>query len=173
MTCSTPCLTPAYAMSNAEDIPERRQHPARATLGRLFRHRLFVSGLVLFGIVAIMAASAPFITDVNPNRLSMRIARSRFTGCPRRQVPTVVRPIVITMAATVNQPGPRSSTVRQTPLIATLSPGSSPSQAASMRSSTPTSVAVTRVTVPICSTRPVNIRLSSLRKLSSRRRRVF
>ena len=59
-------------MSDAEDIPERRQHPARATLGRLFRHRLFVSGLVLFGIVAIMAASAPFITDVNPNRLSMR-----------------------------------------------------------------------------------------------------
>ena len=59
-------------MSDAEDIPERRVHPARATLGRLFRHRLFVSGLFLFGIVALVAAAAPFITDVDPNRLSMR-----------------------------------------------------------------------------------------------------
>lgn len=59
-------------MSEAEDIPERRIHPARATLVRLFRHRLFVTGLVLFGLVAIVAAAAPLITDVDPNRLSMR-----------------------------------------------------------------------------------------------------
>ncbi len=59
-------------LADAEDIPDRRIHPARATLGRLFRHKLFVSGLVLFGIVAIVAAAAPFITDVDPNRLSMR-----------------------------------------------------------------------------------------------------
>lgn len=57
-------------MSEAEDIPERREH--RATLRRLLRHRLFVSGLFLFGIVAVVAALAPFITDVDPNRLSMR-----------------------------------------------------------------------------------------------------
>jgi peptide/nickel transport system permease protein len=59
-------------MTDAEDIPEKREHPARATLRRLFHHRLFVSGLFLFGIVAILAAAAPFITDVDPNRLSMR-----------------------------------------------------------------------------------------------------
>lgn len=59
-------------MTDAEDIPEQREHPARATLRRLFHHRLFVSGLFLFGIVAILAAAAPFITDVDPNRLSMR-----------------------------------------------------------------------------------------------------
>lgn len=57
-------------MIEAEDIPERREH--RATLRRLLRHRLFVSGLFLFGIVAVVAALAPFITDVDPNRLSMR-----------------------------------------------------------------------------------------------------
>lgn len=57
-------------MSEAEDIPERREH--RATLRRLLRHRLFVSGLFLFGIVAMVAALAPVITDVDPNRLSMR-----------------------------------------------------------------------------------------------------
>lgn len=57
-------------MSEAEDIPERREH--RATLRRLLRHRLFVSGLFLFGIVAVVAALAPVITDVDPNRLSMR-----------------------------------------------------------------------------------------------------
>ncbi len=44
---------------------------------RLFRHRLFVSGFCLFGIVAIVAAAAPFITDVDPNRLSMR---NKFLG---------------------------------------------------------------------------------------------
>src|SRR5687767_8757300 len=59
-------------MDEAENIPGRREHPARATLRRLLRHRLFVSGLFLFGIVAVVAALAPFITDVDPNRLSMR-----------------------------------------------------------------------------------------------------
>ncbi|HWX49215.1 MAG TPA: ABC transporter permease [Roseomonas sp.] len=57
----------------AEAEPEpKRVHPARATLRRLFHHRLFVTGLILFGIIAFMAAAAPWITDVNPNRLSMR-----------------------------------------------------------------------------------------------------
>jgi peptide/nickel transport system permease protein len=60
------------ALRDADDIPERRIHPARATLGRLFRHKLFVTGFFLFGIVAVVAALAPFITDVDPNRLSMR-----------------------------------------------------------------------------------------------------
>ncbi|WP_198368454.1 ABC transporter permease [Roseomonas rosulenta] len=59
-------------MSDAEAIAETREHPARATLRRLFRHRLFVTGLVLFGIIAVIAAAAPWITTVDPQRLSMR-----------------------------------------------------------------------------------------------------
>jgi peptide/nickel transport system permease protein len=56
----------------AEGIALKREHPARATLRRLFRHRLFVTGLVLFGIVAGIAAAAPWITTIDPQRLSMR-----------------------------------------------------------------------------------------------------
>ena len=59
-------------MSDAEAIAETREHPARATLRRLFKHRLFVTGLVLFGIIAVIAAAAPWITAVDPQRLSMR-----------------------------------------------------------------------------------------------------
>lgn len=60
------------AALDAEAIALRREHPARATLRRLFRHRLFMTGLVLFGIVAGVAAAAPWITGVDPQRLSMR-----------------------------------------------------------------------------------------------------
>jgi len=62
----------AGVLDGAEDIAPRRIHPARATLARLFRHRLFVTGLVLFGVIAVIAALAPWITDIDPNRLSMR-----------------------------------------------------------------------------------------------------
>jgi peptide/nickel transport system permease protein len=55
----------------AEAEPKRR-HPAMAALRRLFRHRLFVTGLVLFGIIAVLAAAAPWITTADPNRLQMR-----------------------------------------------------------------------------------------------------
>jgi peptide/nickel transport system permease protein len=58
--------------ADAEGIALKREHPARAALRRLFHHRLFVTGLVLFGIVAAIAAAAPWITDVDPQRLSMR-----------------------------------------------------------------------------------------------------
>ena len=44
----------------------------RATLRRLLRHRLFVTGLVLFLIVLVLAALAPWITTADPNRLSFR-----------------------------------------------------------------------------------------------------
>ncbi|MBI0432670.1 ABC transporter permease [Roseomonas sp. KE0001] len=50
----------------------KRRSPAWATLRRLFRHRLFVTGLILFGIIAVMGALAPWITTANPNRLAMR-----------------------------------------------------------------------------------------------------
>ncbi|MCA3357836.1 MAG: ABC transporter permease [Roseomonas sp.] len=59
-------------MIDAEGIALKREHPARATIKRLLRHRLFMTGLVLFLIIAITAILAPWITDVDPNRLSMR-----------------------------------------------------------------------------------------------------
>jgi peptide/nickel transport system permease protein len=60
------------AALDAEGIALKREHPARATMKRLLRHRLFMTGLVLFLIIAITAILAPWITDVDPNRLSMR-----------------------------------------------------------------------------------------------------
>ena len=59
-------------MSDAEGIALKREHPARATLRRLLRHRLFMTGLVLFGIIAGIAIAAPWIAAVDPQRLSMR-----------------------------------------------------------------------------------------------------
>jgi peptide/nickel transport system permease protein len=46
--------------------------PFRATLTRLLRHRLFLTGLVLFGLIAAMAAFAPWITTADPIKLGMR-----------------------------------------------------------------------------------------------------
>ena len=60
------------AVIDAEGIAQKREHPARATIKRLLRHRLFMTGLVLFLIIATAAILAPWITDVDPNRLSMR-----------------------------------------------------------------------------------------------------
>jgi len=57
---------------DAEGIALKREHPARATIKRLLRHRLFMTGLLLFLIIATAAILAPWITDVDPNRLSMR-----------------------------------------------------------------------------------------------------
>jgi peptide/nickel transport system permease protein len=59
-------------VADAEGIALKREHPARATLRRLFRHRLFVTGLFLFAIVAGIGIAAPWITSVDPQRLSMR-----------------------------------------------------------------------------------------------------
>jgi peptide/nickel transport system permease protein len=56
----------------AEAIPRRHHHPAWATLRRLLHHRLFLTGLVLFGIVLLAALLAPWIAPVDPNRLAMR-----------------------------------------------------------------------------------------------------
>jgi peptide/nickel transport system permease protein len=46
--------------------------PARATLRRLFRHRLFVTGLLLFLVILALAAFAPWITTADPNKMSFR-----------------------------------------------------------------------------------------------------
>ncbi len=59
-------------IADAEGIALKREHPARATLRRLFRHRLFVTGLLLFGVIAVIAITAPWITTADPQRLSMR-----------------------------------------------------------------------------------------------------
>jgi peptide/nickel transport system permease protein len=42
------------------------------TLVRLLHHRMFVTGLVLFGIIVLAAVLAPWIAGVDPNRLAMR-----------------------------------------------------------------------------------------------------
>jgi peptide/nickel transport system permease protein len=62
---------PDAAVSDAE-APARRRHPVLATIRRLLRHRLFVTGLVLFGIIVFAAAFAPLIATEDPNRLAMR-----------------------------------------------------------------------------------------------------
>ena len=56
-----------------EDLWEdRRQRPFVATLRRLLHHRLFMLGLVLFSLIAIVAILAPWIAPVDPNKLAMR-----------------------------------------------------------------------------------------------------
>ncbi len=55
-----------------EDAAPVRQHPAWATMRRLLRHRLFVTGLCLFGIIVVAAVLAPVITSVDPTKLAMR-----------------------------------------------------------------------------------------------------
>src|SRR6185437_12544074 len=55
-----------------DDVPLRRHNPAWLALVRLAHHRLFVTGLVLFGIVALVAVLAPWIAPVDPNKLAMR-----------------------------------------------------------------------------------------------------
>ena len=65
-------MSDTAAAIDAEGIALKREHPAHATIKRLLRHRLFMTGLVLFLIIAITAILAPWITDVDPNRLSMR-----------------------------------------------------------------------------------------------------
>jgi peptide/nickel transport system permease protein len=52
-----------------DDRPTIRQYPA---LNRLMHHRLFVTGLILFAIVALAALLAPWIAPVDPNKLAMR-----------------------------------------------------------------------------------------------------
>jgi peptide/nickel transport system permease protein len=61
--------TPAEA---AVEAPGRRRHLFAATLGRLLRHRLFLTGLCLFGIIVLAAALAPLIAPEDPDRLAMR-----------------------------------------------------------------------------------------------------
>jgi len=70
-------MAPDVPVTQADADPddmlgERRVHPARATLLRLLHHKLFLLGLGLTGIIVVVALLAPFITAVDPYRLSMR-----------------------------------------------------------------------------------------------------
>ena len=51
---------------------QARQTPGRTTIRRLLRHRLFVTGMLLFSVVLVLAALAPWITSTDPTRLSIR-----------------------------------------------------------------------------------------------------
>jgi peptide/nickel transport system permease protein len=59
-------------MGDDLSLADRRDHPARAAVRRLLRHRLFLLGLALTGGVLALALLAPWITPVDPFKLSMR-----------------------------------------------------------------------------------------------------
>jgi peptide/nickel transport system permease protein len=60
-------------MKTPEVLPaERHRGPWVTTLVRLLHHRMFVSGLVLFGIIVVAAVLAPWIAGSDPNHLVMR-----------------------------------------------------------------------------------------------------
>ncbi|HEX3500125.1 MAG TPA: ABC transporter permease [Stellaceae bacterium] len=46
--------------------------PRFVTLRRLMHHRLFVTGLVFFGFIVVVAVLAPLIAPTDPNKLAMR-----------------------------------------------------------------------------------------------------
>ena len=72
MTQVVAATAEATVPPTAAEPEPRRIGPASATLRRLLRHRLFLTGLVLFGIVLLAAILAPLIAPTDPNRLSMR-----------------------------------------------------------------------------------------------------
>ncbi len=57
---------------NAEDDDAPVRRPARDALRRLFHHRLFVSGLALFGLIALAGIFAPWLAPIDPTKLAMR-----------------------------------------------------------------------------------------------------
>jgi peptide/nickel transport system permease protein len=59
-------------MTAPEELDLPRQSPLKANLRRLMHHRLFLLGLGLFLIVAVVAALAPWIAPQDPNKLAMR-----------------------------------------------------------------------------------------------------
>src|SRR5688500_18180682 len=78
-----PISTPGCAMTETsraigyapddEEVPEQRWAFWRSdTFQRLIRHRAFVAGSIVFGIVAIVAILAPWIAPVDPNKLAIR-----------------------------------------------------------------------------------------------------
>ena len=56
-------------MTDDDDTPSR---PWRDTLVRLFRHRLFLTGLALFSLVLLAGLAAPWAAGVDPSKIAMR-----------------------------------------------------------------------------------------------------
>jgi peptide/nickel transport system permease protein len=70
-------MTPPELEREAQGDPPteasgHRRRPSVVTLGRLLHHRLFLTGLCLFGIIIMAAALAPLLAPEDPNRLAMR-----------------------------------------------------------------------------------------------------
>ena len=59
-------------MTALEELEGPRQSPWKANVRRLMHHRLFLLGLALFSIVAVVALLAPWIAPQDPNKLAMR-----------------------------------------------------------------------------------------------------
>ncbi len=63
---------PGYAPEEEEPLPPWWAFWRSDTFQRLIRHRAFMAGAILFGIIAVVALAAPWITKVDPNALSIR-----------------------------------------------------------------------------------------------------
>jgi peptide/nickel transport system permease protein len=55
-----------------DEAPVRHHHPAWTTACRLFHHKLFVTGFVVFAVFVLVALLAPWIAPVDPDKLAMR-----------------------------------------------------------------------------------------------------
>ncbi|MBV9568544.1 MAG: ABC transporter permease [Hyphomicrobiales bacterium] len=55
-----------------EEASTPRRRPFVITFVRLLHHRLFVTGLCLFGVIVLAAVFAPVLAPQDPNRLAMR-----------------------------------------------------------------------------------------------------
>ncbi|MBV9517250.1 MAG: ABC transporter permease [Hyphomicrobiales bacterium] len=71
-------MTPSESKIEAQELgheeaPTQRRHPFLVTIGRLLHHRLFLTGLCLFGVIVLAAAFAPLLAPEDPNRLAMRL----------------------------------------------------------------------------------------------------
>ncbi|MGE0726070.1 MAG: ABC transporter permease [Alphaproteobacteria bacterium] len=64
-------------MTAADAVPAAAAPARRGTLRRLLRHRLFVTGAILFGIVLVMAVFADLLAVAAPERMHYRF---RFRG---------------------------------------------------------------------------------------------
>lgn len=72
MTNALSALPDDQARPALLDDDDRPARPFRDTLGRLLRHRLFLTGLLLFSVVLLAAVLAPWAAGADPARIAMR-----------------------------------------------------------------------------------------------------